>query len=309
MVARQKKKEERRSEKSMQKEGGVEEAGVEDELEERTKRKMQKGPGSSSGMQPPAGEEEPLKTHSEDVEMSSARGPKRSGEDIEELEAGSKAGVEAVRSRWADLEDSEEDEDFIWEKHILGEKDGKAVRQISQIVVGTAEALEKAQEVLEEAMRDLEQAWDDVHFRVLHLKKVREGRLEEITFMKQKMIWNEADETECWVTTGKKPVRVKWVDTNKGTEEEPVIRCRLVARDFRTNGEKDREEFFVATPPLEMKRMLISRTASRRKDGRFKKMLFVDAKKLHLNPKCEQNVFPAEAGAAKGKCGKLNFWL
>jgi hypothetical protein len=67
-------------------------------------------------MQPPAGEDDTRKTHSEDVEMSSARGPKRSGEDIEEREAGSKAGVEAVRSRWADLEDSEEDEDFIWER-------------------------------------------------------------------------------------------------------------------------------------------------------------------------------------------------
>jgi hypothetical protein len=127
--------------------------------------------------------------------------------------------------------------------------------------------------------------------------------------MKQKMIWNEVDETG---TTSKKPVSVKYVDTNKGTEEEPVIRCRLVARDFRTKGEKDQEDLFAVTPPLEIKRMLISRTASRRKDGRFKKMLFVDAKKAHLNPKCEQNVFielPAEAGAALGKCGKLNFWL
>ena len=41
------------------------------------------------------------------MQMSSARWPKRSGEDIEKLEAGSKAGVEAVRSRLADLEDSE----------------------------------------------------------------------------------------------------------------------------------------------------------------------------------------------------------
>jgi hypothetical protein len=105
---------------------------------------------------------------------------------------------------------------------------------------------------------------------------------------------------------------VKWVDTNKGSDEAPIIRCRLVARDFKTKGDKDREEFLAATPPLELKRMLISRTASRRKDGRFKKMLFVDARKAHLNPKCEEDVYielPAEAGAELGKCGKLNYWL
>ena len=103
---------------------------------------------------------------------------------------------------------------------------------------------------------------------------------------------------------------------NNGSEEAPIIRCRLVARDFKPRGEKDREDLFAATPPLELKRMLISRRASRRKrKGRFKKMLFVDAKKAHLNPKCEEDVYielPAEAGAELAKCGKLNklaLWL
>ena len=89
----------------MQKKRGAEEAGVEDELEERTKRKMQKDPGSSSDMQPPshpdpnevgmqapAGEDDTLKTHSEDVEMSSARGSKRSAE-----ESGCRGGAQQVQ--------------------------------------------------------------------------------------------------------------------------------------------------------------------------------------------------------------------
>ena len=45
----------------------------------------------------------------------------------------------------ADLEDSEEDEQLIWEEHILGEKDVENVKQISQIVVKTAEAIERAE--------------------------------------------------------------------------------------------------------------------------------------------------------------------
>ena len=72
---------------------------------------------------------------------------------------------------------------------------------------------------------------------------------------------------------------VKWVDTNKGTEEAPKIRSRLVARDFKKKGEKDREDLFVATPPLELKRMLMSKTASIALDGRIRKMMFVDGKK------------------------------
>ena len=41
-------------------------------------------------------------------------------------------------------------------------------------------------------------------------------------------------------------------------------------------------------------------------------MLFVDARKAHLNPKCEDDVYielPEECGAGPGICGKLNFWL
>jgi hypothetical protein len=43
-----------------------------------------------------------------------------------------------------------------------------------------------------------------------------------------------------------------------------------------------------------------------------RKLLFVDARKAHLNPKCDGDVYirlPEEAGAEPGNCGKLNFWL
>ena len=38
---------------------------------------------------------------------------------------------------------------------------------------------------------------------------------------------------ECWDMTGKAPVTTKFVDLDKGTEEHPDVRCRLVARDFK----------------------------------------------------------------------------
>eukprot|EP00973_Karenia_brevis_P030837 4253400-Karenia_brevis.AAC.1 len=60
------------------------------------------------------------------------------------------------------------------------------------------------------------------------------------------------------------------------------VRSRMVARHFQ-GGDKDRDELFAETPPLEAKRMLISRAMSRRHDGRSRKLMFVDVKKAHLN--------------------------
>ena len=40
--------------------------------------------------------------------------------------------------------------------------------------------------------------------------------------------------------------------------------------------------------------------------------MFIDARKAHLNPRCEDDVYvllPEECGCPKGMCGKLEFWL
>ena len=47
-------------------------------------------------------------------------------------------------------------------------------------------------------------------------------------------------------------------------------------------------------------------------DGPVKKVMMIDAKKAHLNPRCKEDVYielPPEGGAEPGQCGKLNFWL
>ena len=40
--------------------------------------------------------------------------------------------------------------------------------------------------------------------------------------------------------------------------------------------------------------------------------MFIDVKKAHLNPACEDDVYialPEECGVGRGMCGKLKFWL
>ena len=161
-----------------------------------------------------------------------------------------------------------------------------------------------------------EWAVDDLTGKELSREAVASARGEEIEFMRQMPVYDEVDVEECFKETGRAPISVRWVDVNKGSDEEPVIRCRLVARDFKLKGDKDRADLFAATPPLEALRMLIrmSRLSHLRKSSRRKwKLMFIDVKKAHLNAKLEddEHVYvdlPDEAGAA-GKCGKLRRWL
>ena len=44
-----------------------------------------------------------------------------------------------------------------------------------------------------------------------------------------------------------------------GEENGMEVRCRLVARDFKGD-DKDRDDLFAETPPLEAKRLLLSKT-------------------------------------------------
>ena len=206
-------------------------------------------------------------------------------------------------------------EDAVWEELVDVELEHKMIQKIRAQAVGNAEdAL--AQDYNEGECQDLDAmcawAWDDVKNQRLDVKKVRAARHEEIQYMLKKGIWREVDIQECWDRTGRAPVSVKWVDTDKGHDGEENIRSRLVARDFRTKGDKDREDLFAATPPLELLRLIISKTATRIEGEGVWKLLFIDVKKAHLNPRCEQDVYfwiPDEANPTAGKCGKLEFWL
>ena len=95
--------------------------------------------------------------------------------------------------------------------------------------------------------------------------------------MVKRGIWKVRPTTESWETLGKAPESVRWVDTLKSDG----VRSRQVARDFK-GGDNDRDDLFAATPPLESKRMLLSKAATRKNDKLTRKLLFIDAKKAHL---------------------------
>jgi hypothetical protein len=170
-------------------------------------------------------------------------------------------------------------------------------------------------EVNQEQDGGYEDYYDEKTGMELDAKKVREARSEEIEFMKSILLYDVASEEECWEVTGKGPISTKWVDVNKGTEDAQEVRCRLVARDFKPKGEKEREDLFAATPPLEAKKLLFRMAAGQvgATAAECVKLMFIDVKKAHLNGVVGEGVdvyieLPREAGA-KGRCGKLRRWL
>eukprot|EP00973_Karenia_brevis_P071786 9975251-Karenia_brevis.AAC.1 len=61
---------------------------------------------------------------------------------------------------------------------------------------------------------------------------------------------------------------MRWVDTNiSHVEGRFAVGSRMVARNFR-GADKDRDDLFAETPPLEAERMLMSRAVTSRRDGR-----------------------------------------
>eukprot|EP00973_Karenia_brevis_P024214 3343738-Karenia_brevis.AAC.1 len=81
---------------------------------------------------------------------------------------------------------------------------------------------------------------------------------------------------------------MRWVDTNKSfMKGKYEIRSRMVAKSFKGN-DKGRDDLFAETRPLEAKRLLMSRAVTKRVDGGSRKLMFIDVKKAHLNPVCEE---------------------
>ena len=103
--------------------------------------------------------------------------------------------------------------------------------------------------------------------------------------------------------TGKAPIGCKWVDVNKGDEQNPEYRSRLVATEVKKD---KREDLFAATPPLEGLRFLLS-LAMTAGYGDKMKISFIDVRRAHFHSVCKRDVFvelPPE-DKEEGMVGKL----
>ena len=87
----------------------------------------------------------------------------------------------------------------------------------------------------------------------------RAARQKELDYFNRKGVWHKCDKSEALAKTGKKPVIVRWVDVNKGDDEQPNYRSRFVAREIRRKGD---DPMFAPIPPLESLRTVLSVAAT-----------------------------------------------
>ena len=70
--------------------------------------------------------------------------------------------------------------------------------------------------------------YDDVHGGILDPAGVRAARKEEMGYVKWHKVYDKVRRAQA-KKAGIRPIRVRWVDTNKGTLQNPMLRSRLVA--------------------------------------------------------------------------------
>ena len=75
--------------------------------------------------------------------------------------------------------------------------------------------------------------WDSVSGVPLKPQLVKRAREEEMREFSKHGVYVKVPVKECLERTGRKPIGVKWVDINKGDEESPEYRSRLVAKEIK----------------------------------------------------------------------------
>ena len=117
-------------------------------------------------------------------------------------------------------------------------------------------------------------------------------------------VWTKVYREECLRVTGKPPVKLRWIDVNKGDDTCPNYRSRIVAKEIK----KDlRPELFAATPPLEYIKYLISRCASRQGGDVPSRLMVQDISKAYFFAPATRDIYielPPE-DAEEGMVGKL----
>ena len=150
---------------------------------------------------------------------------------------------------------------------------------------------------------------DEISGKPLSAAGVRKARAEEIDYAVRYGVWDTVPIAEAYEYDSKGPISSRWIDINKGDEDHPSYRSRLVIQEIR---QSHIEAVFAATPPLESVRMLLSLQRSCTdldSKGRRKKVLFVDIRRAHWTARIFRRVYvrlPVEAGNPEGTCGRLN---
>ena len=160
----------------------------------------------------------------------------------------------------------------------------------------------------EEDEAELPRAYDEYTGNRLDGALVVKARADEVAGLKQLGTWVERPISESFDKTGKAPIQGRWVECNKGDDENPDVRSRAVVCETKRVSNiapDDINSVFSATPPLEAIRAQCSLMMSLKPvDGEPILLQFLDISKAHLHcPVLRDNVYvrlPKEFGIAAG---------
>eukprot|EP00973_Karenia_brevis_P019223 2634933-Karenia_brevis.AAC.1 len=112
---------------------------------------------------------------------------------------------------------------------------------------------------------EMSESWatDDLTGMRLEAGKVIEARAREMEYVRNKQVWTKITRAEA-VRKGWKIVKVRWIDINKGDDQNPLYRSRVVGKEFNDG---DMEGLFAGTPPLEALRYIVHSAATTVEEG------------------------------------------
>ena len=150
--------------------------------------------------------------------------------------------------------------------------------------------------------------------KALNPELVAKAREEEMSFVRKMKIWEYDTVENCVAKTGRPPIPMGWVDVNKGDDENPKVRCRLVVQETRRQTTIDPENtaaVFSATPPYEALRMIISMLMTpKTPEEREHVLTFIDISRAHPHAPMRRDLWvklPPEdpRSGEPGICGRL----
>ena len=114
-----------------------------------------------------------------------------------------------------------------------------------------------------------------------------EARKLEMQFFKNMKVY---DKEPRWTAArdGCKVITTKWRDTNKGEQQNPNYRVRLVGREIKTESPLD---LFAATPPLESLRMICSMCAWNQARQNPYRIMSLDVRRAYFYAKATRPVY------------------
>ena len=132
-------------------------------------------------------------------------------------------------------------------------------------------------------------------------REVNTVREKEMKYLWDMEVYEYFTEAEARARTGRNPVGLKWIETNKGSAEAPRCRSRLVCTEVRHKGV---EPIFSATLPLKTLRILLSVASEEdvfRVEDRFL-ISIADVSRAHFHANAVRDVYvrlPDEDAKAK----------